>query len=294
MARLPKVNDGLLQWVILLSLSLIWGSSFILMKKGLVAFSYQQVAALRVFLAFIVLLPFVIRHIFKIPRKYWLTMTLAGFLGNGLPPFLFTKAQTYLSSSVAGILNALTPLFTFVLGILFFSVPARWYKFLGVTLGLIGSIGLLMAGGDNQFDNLGYGFYVILATFCYALGTNIVKTHLSEIKPLHLTGFFFLVTGLPLGVYLFTTDFVEVVFSHPQALKSLGYISLLAIFGSAISLVLWNTLIKKTSAVFASSVTYIMPVFAIMWGVLDGESFLPIYFFMIALIMLGIYLTNKK
>ncbi|MDD3877389.1 MAG: DMT family transporter [Bacteroidales bacterium] len=292
--KLFKSSDAFIPWAILLVLSMIWGSSFILMKRGLESFSFQQVAALRIFIAFLVLLPFVIKHLFKIPRKYWLTMTIAGYLGNGLPPFLFTKAQTYLSSSVAGILNALTPLFTFILGILFFQVKARWYKFLGVTLGLAGSIGLLLSGGDNQWDNLGYGFYIILATLCYAMGTNIVKRYLSDIKPLHLTGFFFLVTGLPLGFYIFTTDFIDVLLSDPQAIKSLGFISLLAIFGSAISLVLWNTLIKKTSAVFASSVTYIMPIFAIMWGVLDGESFLPVYFFMIALIVIGIYLTNRK
>ncbi len=290
----PKVSGHLLPWLLLLLLSFIWGSSFILMKKGLDSFSYQQVAALRIFIAFIVLMPFTLNYIFKIPRKFWFYLTLAAFLGNGFPPFLFTKAQTHLSSSMAGILNALTPLFTFVLGILIFKTAAIWYKFLGVTLGLIGAMGLLLSSGGNNFDNLAYGAYVIIATICYALGTNIIKKYLQDINPLHMTGFFFFVTGVPLGIYLFSTDFIEVMATCDDALNSLIYVALLAVFGSAVSLILWNTLIQKTDAVFASSVTYMMPAFAIMWGLFDGEHFLPIYIPMLILILIGVYLTNRK
>lgn len=293
---MPKLKfpGHVLSWLLLITLSFIWGSSFILMKKGLHSFSYQQVAALRIFIAFIVLLPFTYKYILKIPKKYWFYLTLAAYLGNGLPPFLFTKAQTYLSSSMAGILNALTPLFSFILGIIIFKTPALWYKFLGVTLGLAGAIGLLLTSGGNNFDNITYGAYIVLATICYALGTNIIKKYLQDINPLHMTGFFFFVTGLPIGIYLFSTDFVEVLVTCDAALNSMTYIALLAIFGSAVSLVLWNTLIQKTDAVFATSVTYIMPVFAIMWGLFDGEHFLPIYIPMLILILIGVYLTNKK
>lgn len=288
------IPEVVLPWIILFTLSLIWGSSFILMKRGLESFSYNQVAAMRILIAFIFIFPFTAAHIFKIPRKYWGYLILAAYLGNGLPPFLFTKAQTYLDSSLSGILNALTPLFTFIIGILFFKAKAPWYRYMGVTLGLAGAIGLLLSSGGNNFDNLGYGFYIILATICYALATNIVKQYLQDINPLHMTGFFFLVTGVPLGIYLFTTGFTTVLLTNEGALESLGYITILAIFGSALSLVLWNTLIQKTNAVFSSSVTYIMPVFAIMWGVMDGEDFLIIYAPMILLILIGVYLTNKK
>ncbi len=289
-----QLQGKFLPWILLILLSFIWGSSFILMKKGLTAFSYQQVATLRVFIAFLVLLPFTISHIFKIPKKYWIYLLLAAYLGNGFPPFLFTKAQTYLSSSMAGILNALTPLFTFIIGIIIFKTATRWYRFLGVILGLIGAVGLLLSSGGNYFDNLAYGTYVVLATICYALGTNIVKKYLQGINPLHITGFFFFVTGLPLGVYLFTTDFLTIMTTHEEAYHALGFIALLAIFGSALSLVLWNTLIQKTDAVAASSVTYIMPVFAIMWGLFDGEQFLLIYIPMLILILIGVYLSGKK
>ena len=290
-----KPSVTLLPWIILISLSLIWGSSFILMKRGLDAFSFQQVAALRIFIAFLVIAPFTITKIFKIPKKYWLYIIIAGYLGNGIPAFLFTKAETYLSSSLAGILNALAPLFTFILGILFFQTKARWFRFLGVVLGLIGAIGLVLLSEGSKFDNLGYGFYVIVATFFYGLSTNVVKRFLQDVNPLHLAGAFFFVTGIPLGIYLFScTDFVNVMTTQKEAVSSLGYVCLLAIFGSAISIVLWNTLIQKTNAVFAASVTYVMPVIAIMWGVLDGEKFLFVYSFMIMLILIGVYLTNKK
>jgi len=290
-----KPNAALLPWIILFSLSLIWGSSFILMKRGLDAFSFQQVAALRIFIAFLFIAPFTITKIFKIPRKYWIYIILAGYLGNGIPAFLFTKAETYLSSSLAGILNALAPLFTFILGILFFQAKARWFRFLGVVLGLMGAIGLVLLSEGSKFDNLGYGLYVIIATFFYGLSTNIVKRFLQDVNPLHLAGAFFFVTGVPLGIYIFSfTDFVNVMLTHKEALPSFGFVCMLAVFGSAFSIVLWNTLIQKTNAVFAASVTYVMPVIAIMWGLLDGEKFLFVYTFMIMLILIGVYLTNKK
>ena len=290
----PKINTSLLSWLILLCLSLIWGSSFILMKKGLEAFSFQQVAALRMFIAFLFIAPFTITKIFKIPRKYWIYMALAAIMGNGIPAFLFTKAETYLSSSLAGILNALTPLFTFILGVLFFQSRSRWYRFAGVVLGLAGAIGLVLVSEGSNFKNFSYGLYVVMATILYALSTNIVKRYLQEVNPLHMTGFYFFVTGIPLGIYLFTTGFVDVMRTHEAALPALGYVALLAIFGSALSIVLWNLLIQKTNAIFAASVTYIMPVVAIIWGVLDGEQFLPVYLLMMLLILVGVYLTNRK
>ena len=289
-----KPGKTLLPWIILLTLSLIWGSSFILMKRGLDAFSFQQVAALRLLIAFLFLAPFTITKIFKIPKKYWVYIIISGYIGNGIPAFLFTKAETYLDSSLAGILNALAPLFTFILGILFFRAKAKWFRFLGVALGLVGAIGLVLLSEGGQFRNISYGIYIIIATIFYGLSTNVIKRFLQDVNPLHLAGAFFFVTGVPFGIYLFTTDFVNVLMTHKEAASSLGYISLLAIFGSAISIVLWNMLIQRTNAVFAASVTYVMPIIAIMWGILDGEKFLFVYSFMIILILIGVYLTHKK
>jgi len=289
-----KSSKALLPWIILLTLSLIWGSSFILMKRGLDVFSFQQVAALRLLIAFLFIASFTITKIFKIPKKYWGYLILCGYLGNGIPAFLFTKSETYLSSSLAGILNSLTPLFTFIIGVLFFQAKTKWYRFLGLAIGLAGAIGLVLLSDGSDFDNFSFGFYIIVATICYACSSNIIKRYLQDVNPLHMTGFFFFVTGVPIGIYLFSTDFVHVLTTNKNALTSLGYISILAIFGSAISIVLWNMLIQKTNAVFAASVTYIMPIFAIMWGLMDGEKFLFIYCFMIVLILIGVYLTNKK
>jgi len=292
--QLNNQKNKFIPWLILIALSLIWGSSFILMKRGLEAFSFTQVAALRIFIAFIFIIPFTLKAVFKIPKKYWLYLIMAAFLGNGIPPFLFTKAQTHLNSSMAGILNALTPLFTFILGIAFFHTKTRWYQFLGVALGLAGAVGLLISSGDNNFENISYGIYIVIATLCYAMGTNIVKRYLQEVNALHMAGFIFLVTGVPIGIYLFFSEVFIVLKTNDKAIESLSYIAILAVFGSALSLVLWNVLIQKTTAVFAASVTYIMPVIAILWGVADGEKFLPVFMLMILIILIGIYLTNKK
>jgi len=253
------MNNKAYNWIVLIILAITWGSSFILMKRGLDAFSSGQVAALRIFIAFLVLLPFAYSRLKKAHLVHWKGLLGQGVLGNFIPAFLFTKAETGISSSLTGMLNSLTPLFTLLFGVIAFQTRTGWKNVLGIIVGFIGAIGLLAVGRDGDFgNNLHYGVYVLIATVCYALSVQIIKKYLAGVDAVTATVLAFLPIGLMAGIYLFSTDFVARLTGEPLALQALLYISILAIFGTAISVILFNQLIHRTDALFASSVTYLI------------------------------------
>lgn len=292
---MPNLDKPSIQWTLLLFLAFVWGSSFILMKKGLLSFSWDQVASLRIVISAIFLSPVLFRNFTKIKKNQWWRICIAGLLGSGIPAYLFPLAQTQISSSLTGMLNSLVPLFTVVIGLLFFQLGFRWMKIGGVVLGLIGAIGLIFSSGNLNVEegNLIYASLVVMATIMYATNINFIKTFLSEVGAINITSFGFLFTGPFAAVHLFNTDFIDVLKTDATASLNLFYIVLLAVFGTAIAVILFNMLIKKVSAVFSSSVTYIIPVFAIFWGILDGESVQTLQFICIAIILTGIYIVNK-
>jgi drug/metabolite transporter (DMT)-like permease len=254
------VNKKALNWLILIGLALIWGSSFILMSKGLEAFTYDQVAAYRIFIAFIFILPLAVFHLKKELLPNWKAFLGNGLFGNFIPAFLFTQAETGISSSLTGMLNSLTPLFTLLIGILFFRTKTRWVSALGVMVGLAGAVGLLYAGSANSFSrNVWFGGFVVIATISYGLSVNIIKRYLNNINSITATVWAMCFIGPPAGIYLFTTDFVHRVADTPQGWSSLFYTSILGIVGTAISVMLFTLLVKNTTALFASSVTYLIP-----------------------------------
>lgn len=283
-------------WLTLALLGFTWGSSFILMKKGLQVYTSSEVGALRIVISFLFLLPFAIVRIKKVPPKIWFVLLLSGILGSGAPAFLFAKAQTVIDSSVAGILNSLTPLFTVIVGIIGFKLKLRWFNFAGVVIGFAGAIGLLAASGGGEFlFKFSYAMYVIVATFFYAINANIVKSWLKDIDAIGIVSLTFMLLGLPVLIYLVGfTGFTQKLLTHPQALTGLGYIATLAIGGTALALMLYNRLIKMTDPVFASSVTYLIPVIAVLWGVLDGEKFGIGYLLWIFMILSGIILVSSR
>lgn len=289
-------SPALLDWMALVFLTLVWGSSFILIKKGLVSFNSLEVASLRISISFLVLLPFALRHLKKVKRDKLLYFALAGILGSAIPSFLFAKAQTIIDSYLAGVLNSLTPLFTLLAGLLLFGARSNGIQGLGVVIGCAGAVGLLSMVHDPGLGNgLWYGLLVVLATICYALNMNIIKKHLSSYGAITITSVMFVFVGFPAMAVLFTTTgFVETLAHDTQSLVSLGYIALLAALGTALSLVVHNWLITRTSALFASSVTYMMPMVSILWGIFDGESFFLVYLIWIALILVGVYLTTHR
>ena len=292
---MPNLDKPAIQWTLLLFLAFVWGSSFILMKKGLLSFSWDQVASLRIVISAIFLSPVLFLNFNKIKKTQWWRICIAGLLGSGIPAYLFPLAQTQISSSLTGMLNSLVPLFTVVIGLLFFQLGFRWMKIGGVVLGLIGAIGLIFSSGNLNIEegNLAYASLVVMATIMYATNINFIKTFLSEVGAINITSFGFLFTGPFAAIHLFNTDFIDVLKTDDTASLNLFYIVLLAVFGTAIAVILFNMLIKKVSAVFSSSVTYIIPVFAIFWGILDGENVQTLQFVCIAIILTGIYIVNK-
>lgn len=289
------MKKGALSWLILLSLVLTWGSSFILMKRGLEVFPALELGGLRIAITFLFLLPFALFRIKKIKLKQWYLFLICGLVGNGIPAFLFAYAQTGIDSSLSGILNSLTPLFTLIIGLLFFKFRSRWYNIVGVFIGLAGAVGLMAVsgGGDLQF-NFSYSFFVIIATFCYAVNINLIKTYLSDTDSVSITTYAIASIGTPAVIYvLFFSNFIPIMQTHPHAWVAFGYVSILSVIGTGVAVMLYNYLIKISNIVFAASVTYLMPVVAIFWGISDGEPFSLTNILWILLVLTGVFLVNS-
>lgn len=282
--------------ILLIALALIWGSSFILMKNGLKVYSSAQVATMRMFFSFLFLLPLTIRYAFKIPIKYYGMITLVGLLGNGIPAILFATAQTKLNSSTAGVLNTLTPIFTLVVAAVFFKQTFSLQRIAGVVMGLLGAIALIMLRSNGSIDpNYTYGLYILLATICYAWSVNLIKEYLYKLPALGISSLALLVIGPVYGYYLFYhTDFILRVQLETGSLDALFYVVLLAMFGTALSLILFNKLVQISNIVYASSVTYLIPIVALFWGIVDGEQLNIIHFIGMSMILSGVYLANRK
>ncbi|MFT3884943.1 MAG: EamA family transporter [Flavobacteriales bacterium] len=298
----PKPPFSWTKWGLLGVLALIWGSSFILMKRGLFhagpggellpVLGPFQMASARLLIAWLALLPLLFRY-YPLLRLHWRPILGTGLLGNGIPAFLFATAQSRIDSSLSGMLNSLTPLFTLLVGAVLFGNRIRGVHVAGILLGLTGAVGLIAyRTTDGAPPWTPYALLPIAGTLCYGISGNIVKKHLYML-PAAATATLALTVVGPAGlVGVFLTDLPGTLATHPQAWRSLGFVALLAVFGSAISLVLWNALLKRSSAVWASSVTYLMPVVAIGWGLLDGEPMSVGQWAMIAVVFLGVYLVN--
>lgn len=286
-----------LQWITLILLAFVWGSSFILMKRGLDSFEPNEVAAYRIFTVFVVLVPFSFKHISYLKGSTGLPLLAVGLFGSAFPYFLFVISITQITSSLSGILNSLTPLFTLLFALLLFKQHFKKSSIIGVSLGFVGAAGLIyFSGSEPSFD--AFNLYVLLpiiAAASYGVNVNIIKMYLQAVPSLAVTALSFYIIGPLAGIYLFGfTDFIDHLTNSPEGFQSLGYITILAVIGTALAVYIFNLLIKETSALFASSVTYMIPVFAILWGVLDGERFSMVQFIFVGVILLGISLINNK
>lgn len=282
-------------YLILGFLALIWGSSFKLMKEGLYSFDAYQVAALRMVLSGITFLPFVpYRKIFKLGKdfKYFL---LAGFAGNAIPAVLFTTAQTQISSSLSGALNSLTPFFTLLVGVLFLGVPLYRNRVFGVFLGLVGALMLLITDDLNiDLATLPYASLAIIATVLYGINVNIIKHKLHAYNSLMVASVPIFFVAIPNFIFLMIYGLPEFQWEQVQFLKSAGAISILSLIGTTITLIIFNVLIKHTTAVFASSVTYLIPVVALAWGYADNESIGYLQLGGLSLVLIAIWLVRQK
>lgn len=281
-------------WIILAitGLSLIWGSSFILVKKALGVYSPMQVGALRIFAATVFFFPFFLSRRKHIQKKHWLFLLLAGLTGNFLPAILFSIAGKHLPSAISGMLNAFTPLFTLIIGLTLFGQKFNSKQATGLIIGLVGCLGLLLFGKDLQLDFNIHALWVILATFLYGINLHIVHSKLHDLHPLTSTAGVFMMIGIPAFVTLWGSDFFAVPINQESLWPLLAGITL-GIGGSAIAMVIFNQLIKWTDAIVASSVTYIIPIVALGWGLLDGELIFPIQILFMFVLLTGVYMVNK-
>jgi len=282
------------QFLALLILAFIWGSSFILMKTGLKSFSSEQVAGIRILLASLVLFPFSIKNLKFLKKEDVKSLLIVGFLGSFIPAFLFTKAQTQIDSSLAGMLNSLSPVFTLIIGMLLYKTNFKSLQALGIVIGLIGALGLIVSGDGLSIGNVNaYTLLIVLATIFYAINANEIKSQLSHLTGIQVTSLAFLFTLPASIIYLLTTNF-KPVFTNPSWTIHLLSIAALGIIGTALAALLLNIIIRNTSAIYAQSVTYIIPIFAISWGLMDGEMISALHIVSMCFILLGVYLTNKK
>ena len=281
------------RWFILILLAFIWGSSFILMKKALIHLSPVQVGALRIVFTALTLFAIGFKNITKVNKKQWYYIAITAFIGSFFPAFMFAFAVQKIDSSIVSILNSLTPLNTLVVGALFFGFSFLRKQFVGVIIGLIGALILILKGAElNPDQNYSYALLIVFASIGYAFNVNILKKHLNDLNALTIVTGNFVVIFIPALIVLWWTGFFELVYIE-NAKTSLLYLVLLSVFGTAMAKTLFNKLIQMTSPIFSSSVTYLIPIVALFWGVMDGERLYFGQFLAGTLILLGVYLTNK-
>lgn len=290
---------GIKDWLILVGLSLVWGTSYILIKWGLEVFEAEQIGQLRLGISALFVAPFALRYLFKLKRRQFFLLLGVGMTGTALPSFLFPIAQRHLSSSVAGILSSLTPLVTFLMAWLIFRSGASKRQGLGIIIGLAGAILLAIAGGSNQSGEtaplqLPYVLLILLACTCYATSSNLVANYLKNMPSLRITAISFFLVGCPTLIYaLAFGGVIQTVQNHPNGWQGLGYVAFLAIFGTVLASLLFFWLVQRTGSVFGSTVSYLVPAVALAWGALDGEFIGLPQVAAFLLILCGVFLTKR-
>ena len=283
-----------LKWWMLGVLSLIWGTSFILIKKGLVGLTPFQLGGLRIVFCAVFLLAIGFKSLSLIPHHRWKYIALTALTGTFIPAFLFSIAQTQIHSSVSAILNSLTPLNTLIIGASVFGLGFQRRQLLGVLIGLAGCILLIYNGAlNNPSQNYYYALFVVVASMCYAANVNLIKKHLSDLSPMSISVGNFAVMLIPAIIVLFFSGFGEVA-ALPQTHTAMLYVALLAILGTGIANLIFFRLIQMSSPIFSSSVTYLIPVVAFGWGLFDGESLTLVQGLGATIILVGVYFSARK
>ena len=283
------------KWFYLIALSLIWGSSFILIKKALIGLEASQLGSLRIIFSSIFIFLIAWRNIFSIKKIEWKWITISAFLGSFFPAFLFAFAEKEIDSSVASIINSIVPLNTLILGMIIFKIESTKRQIIGVLVGFFGTYLLISSGLKlNPDQNYNYAGLVILCSFLYALNVNIIKKYLQHLSALTITVGHFTAIILPAVLVFLFSDFEFCSLEKDEVKTSIFCVFILALFGTALAKIIFNKLIKISSPVFASSVTYSMLIVSILWGIVDGEKFSIYQLIATLIIVFGVILTNKK
>lgn len=290
------MNQEQKKWAYLFTLAIVWGSSFILIKKGLVGLTPLQLGSLRTVISSLFIFMIGYKSLKTILNPQWKWVILSGFIGTFLPAFLFAFAETEVDSGIVSILNALVPLNATLIGLAIFKIASTKTQIFGVILGFIGASMLIFNSMElNPDQNYLYAGFVVLATVMYGFNVNIIKHYLQEVKPIAIaTGNFIAIVIPALIVLIFSGFFTAQTFEQQSIYSSIGFVAILAVFGTVMAKIIFNNLIQISSPVFASSVTYLMPLVALLWGLFDGELFGLDQGLASLLILGGIYLANKK
>ena len=293
---MPMIKIPENKWLYLFLLSLIWGSSYILIKRGLVGLSPIELGSARIVISTVFLLVLGFNSLSGLSRYHWKWLIITGFLGTFFPSFFFAFAQLHIDSSVAAILNSLTPIFTVLVGITLFATRMLARQYFGVVLGFVGSLGLVWGGAQiNPNQPIGYILLIISASMCYAINIHFLKHKLSAVSPMAMTLGNFIAILPPALIMLFFSDFFSFQkLQNPEVITSLGYVATLAFFGTAIAKVMFNRFVKMASTVFVSSVTYTLPIVALFWGTLDGEKISSYQLLSTVVILVGVSLAHNK
>lgn len=288
--------NSTLKWIFLCLLALVWGSSFILIKKALIGLSPLQVGSLRSVFAAVFLLLIGFRSMRHIKGKQWKWIAFSGFFGTFFPAYLFSFAETEIDSAIVSILNSTTPLLSMLVGIALFETLFVRKKFIGVMVGLLGTSALIWSGATvNPDQNYWYSLLVILASLFYGFNANVIKKHLQALPALAITTGNFTVIALPALFVLASTGFFSAeTLSAPNVPLSLLYVGILGVIGTGAALIVFNKLIQISDPVFSTSVTYLVPIVALGWGVLDGEKFTLIQLFSGVIIIVGVLIVNSR
>ena len=290
-------RNGARAWLVLALLSIIWGSSFILMKEGLEGFDALQLALIRMSVAALCLFPLALRHVRTLGARDLALLLLVGLTGNALPAFLYAKSETVLPSAVVGVLTSMTPIFSLLVAWMFFGQRFPRANVAGIVVGLAGAVVLAMAGSPEagRSTSLAFAGLVLLATISYGINVNLVKGFFSSRNSVLVTSIALSAVGWPsLVVLLAGTNFIERLHTVPAAPAALGYIAILGAFGTAISVLLFNQLLKDATIIFATSVTYTIPIVAVLWGIALHETFTAVHAVAFAVILTGVWLANRR
>ncbi len=288
-------SSELRYWAILIFLSIIWGTSFILIKKSLVAFSPEEVAILRVGISGVAFIPFFIYQFRKLEWHRWWFYLIIALTGSGIPAILYATAQTKLSSATSGILNSITPIFTLIIGVLVFKNLTSRKQVIGSIIGFIGAAGLIYLDKPLESDQsvpIFYAFLIIVGTVLYGANVNFIKEYFQDVEPIQLSSFAFVLLGVPVSLLIPFSDIPDKVMNHPEGVSSLMALTLLALISTVLALIIFYKLVQDTSAVFGSTVAYMIPIVALIWGVLDGEYIGWMHLLSMGVILFGVYLIR--
>jgi drug/metabolite transporter (DMT)-like permease len=292
------MNQKVLNWGIFILLSIIWGSSFLLMKIGMkpgqIQLSPFQVASLRMIFSGLALTPFAYKAFKQIPKDKLFIVILSGILGNFIPAYLFCIAETKIDSALAGILNSLTPLFTIIVGIFFFQLDSNGKKILGVLLGLVGLCLSVAAGKTISLDNFSYSFYVMIATIFYGINVNMVGRHMHHISAINIAALAFGFCIIPATIILYSTGYFQLDFHDAGFQQASTAGAVLGIINTTVASILFYQLVKRAGIVFASMVTYAIPFVSLVMGLYYNEPIHPLRLVGLMIILFGVYIVNRK